>query len=116
LGTITTDFLTYATSINHNSFIRFSSIDLKNVKQLKYRVRAQSGGLIEVYLGNKNGPLVSSVKVPAKSTGTQAEWKEVVTDMKESREIQDLYFVFKDETGKKNLFDIDWIYFASTTL
>jgi cytochrome c len=37
LGTITTEFLTYATSINHNSFIRFNSIDLLNVKQLKYQ-------------------------------------------------------------------------------
>ena len=116
LGTITTDFLTYATSINHNSFIRFSSIDLRNVKQLKYRIRAQSGGLIEVYLGNKNGLLVSSVKILAKSTGTQAEWKEIIADLKETRGIQDLYFVFTDEMEKKNLFDIDWIYFTNATL
>jgi len=113
LGTITTDFLTYATSINHNSFIRFNSIDLLNVKQLKYRVRAQSGGSIEVRLGNKNGPLISSIKIPARIAGTQAQWMEMLTDLKETRAVDDLYFVFTDETDKKNLFDIDWIYFSN---
>ena len=116
LGTITTEFLTYATSINHNSFIRFNSIDLLNVKQLKYRIRAQSGGLIELHQGNKNGPMISSIKIPARVAGSQAHWTEVVADLKETRGVQDLYFVFTDETGKKNLFDIDWIYFANAVL
>ena len=116
LGTITTDFLTYATSINHDSFIRFNSIDLRNVKQLKYRVRAQSGGVIEVHHGNKNGPLISSIKIPARTAGSQAQWTEMVADLKETKGVQDLFFVFIDEAGKKNLFDIDWIYFGNTTL
>lgn len=116
LGTITTDFLTYATSINHDSFIRFNSIDLRSVKQLKYRVRAQSGGVIEVHHGNKNGPLISSIKIPARIAGSQAQWTEMVADFKETKGAQDLYFVFIDEAGKKNLFDIDWIYFGNTTL
>lgn len=116
LGTITTESLTYATSINHNSYIQFSSIDLRNVKQLKYRVRAQSGGIIEVHHGNKNGPLISSIKIPARIAGSQAHWTEIVTDLKETKGVQDLYFVFTDEPGKKNLFDIDWIYFSNTIL
>ena len=116
LGTITTEFLTYATSINHNSFIRFNSIDLLNVKQLKYRIRAQSGGLIELHQGNKNGPMISSIKIPARVAGSQAHWTEVVADLKETRGVQDLYFVFTDEAGKKNLFDIDWIYFSNAIL
>jgi cytochrome c len=116
LGTITTEFLTYATSINHNSFIRFNSIDLLNVKQLKYRIRAQSGGLIELHQGNKNGPMISSIKIPARISGSQAHWTEVVADLKETRGVQDLYFVFTDEAGKKNLFDIDWIYFSNAIL
>jgi len=116
LGTITTDFLTYATSINNNSFIRFNSIDLRNVKQLKYRVRAQSGGLIEVHTGNRNGSIVSSIKIPARIAGAQAQWTEIVADLKETKEVQDLYFVFIDQAGKKNLFDIDWIYFTNAKL
>ncbi len=113
LGTITTEFLTYASSINHNSFIRFNSIDLSNVKQLKYRVRAQSGGLIEVRFGNKNGPLLSSIKIPGRVEGAQARWVEIKADLKETKGLQNIYFVFIDEEGKKNLFDIDWIYFSN---
>lgn len=116
LGTITTEFLTYAGSINHNSFIRFNSIDLSNVKQLKYRVRAQSGGLIEVRFGNKNGPLLSSIKIPGRVEGAQARWVEIKADLKETKGLQNIYFVFIDEEGKKNLFDIDWIYFSNVKL
>lgn len=116
LGTITTDVLTYATSINHGSFIRFNSIDLRNVRQLKFRVRPNSGGIIEVHHGNRNSPLISSLRVPARIEGAQAQWIEIISELKETKGIQDLYFVFIDESGKKNLFDLDWIYFGNSIL
>jgi cytochrome c len=116
LGTITTDVLTYATSINHGSFIRFNSIDLRNVRQLKFRVRPNSGGIIEVHHGNRNSPLIRSVRVPARIEGAQAQWIEIISELKETKGIQDLYFVFIDESGKKNLFDLDWIYFGNSIL
>ena len=116
LGTITTDVLTYATSINHGSFIRFNSIDLRNVRQLKFRVRPNSGGIIEVHHGNRNSPLINSVRVPARIAGAQAQWIEIISELKETKGIQDLYFVFIDESGKKNLFDFDWIYFGNSIL
>ena len=116
LGTITTDVLTYATSINHGSFIRFNSIDLRNVRQLKFRVRPNSGGIIEVHHGNRNSPLINSVRVPARIAGAQAQWIEIILELKETKGIQDLYFVFIDESGKKNLFDLDWIYFGNSIL
>jgi cytochrome c len=116
LGTITTDVLTYATSINHNSFIRFNSVDLMNVKQLRFRVRAHNGGLIEVHHGNRNSPVISSITVPARIAGAQAKWIEIVSEMKQTDGIQDLFFVFVDENGKKNLFDLDWIYFGNSKL
>ncbi len=116
LGTITTEVLTYATSINHNSFIRFNSIDLRNVKQLKFRVRANSGGIIEVHHGNKDSPVISSVTVPGRIAGAQAQWIEIISELKETNGIQDLYFVFIDESGKKNLLDLDWIYFGNSKL
>ncbi|MCF8454070.1 MAG: carbohydrate-binding protein [Pedobacter sp.] len=78
--------------------------------------RAQSGGVIEVHHGNKNGPLISSIKIPARIAGSQAQWTEMVADLKETKGAQDLFFVFTDESGKKNLFDIDWIYFGNATL
>lgn len=114
LGTITTVFLTYATGIGHNSFIRFNKIDLSHVRQLKYRVQAQSGGKIELRLDRMDGPVVSSLDIPSKSSGTQASWKEYIAGLESTKGVHDLYFVFTDSEGKKGLFDLDWIYFSNT--
>ncbi|WP_276359357.1 PQQ-dependent sugar dehydrogenase [Daejeonella sp. H1SJ63] len=113
LGTITTVFLTYATGIGHNSFMRFNKIDLSHVKQLKYRVQAQAGGKIEVRIGRMDGPLISSLNIPSRPAGVQASWKEFMADLNETSGVHDLYFVFTDTAGKKGLFDIDWIYFSN---
>ena len=83
---------------------------------MKFRVRANSGGIIEVHHGNRNSPVISSVTVPGRIAGAQVKWIEIVSEMKETDGIQDLYFVFIDESGKKNLFDLDWIYFGNSTL
>lgn len=114
LGTITTVFLTYATSIGHNSFIRFNKIDLSHVKQLKYRVQPQVGGKIELRLGRMNGPIVSTLNIPSKPSGGQTSWKEYFANLNETNGVQDLYFVFTNAEGKKGLFDLDWIYFSNT--
>lgn len=114
LGTITTVFLTYATGIGHNSFIRFNKIDLSHVRQLKYRIQAQSGGKVELRLGRMDGPLVSSLNIPPKPSGVPASWKEYITGLNETAGVHDLYFVFTDTEGKKGLFGLDWIYFSNT--
>jgi cytochrome c len=109
IATITTEFYAYARSINHNSYIRFNKIDLAHVNKLTYRVMGQSGGRIEVRLNKKDGPLVSSVAIPPGGTN----WTEVSAQLKESKGINDLYFVFVGNDGKaQNLFNIDWIYFS----
>jgi hypothetical protein len=79
-------------------------------------VRPNSGGIIEVHHGNRNSPLINSVRVPARIAGAQAQWIEIILELKETKGIQDLYFVFIDESGKKNLFDLDWIYFGNSIL
>jgi hypothetical protein len=56
------------------------------------------------------------VRVPARIEGAQAQWIEIISELKETKGIQDLYFVFIDESGKKNLFDLDWIYFGNSIL
>lgn len=114
IGTVTTDFLSYVRGINHNSYIRFNKIDLRHVKQLKYRVQTHSGGEIELRLGRADGPLISSLSIPARLTDEPTSWKEVSTKLNESTGVYDLFFVFKNQTKQKqNLFDIDWIYFSN---
>lgn len=115
IATITTAFYAYARGINHNSYIRFNKIDLRHVRQLKYRVQPLAGGKIEVRLDKADGPLISSVSIPAGIAADPAAWKEITASLNETIGIHNLYFVFTDPEGKKkNLFNIDWIYFSNT--
>lgn len=114
IATVTTAFLSYVRGINNNSYIRFNKIDLRHVKQLRYRVQAQSGGEIELRLGKADGPLISSLSVPDRLADDPPFWKEVSGKMNESSGVYDLYFVFTNQSKQKqNLFDIDWIYFSN---
>ena len=115
VATITTAFYAYARGINHNSYMRFNKIDLTHVRQLKYRVQPQAGGEIEVRLDKADGPLISSVSIPAGIAADPAAWKEITAPLNEINGIHNVYFVFIDPEGKKkNLFNIDWIYFSNT--
>lgn len=115
IATITTAFYAYARGINHNSYIRFNKIDLTHVKQLKYRIQPQTGGKIEVRSDKADGPLISSVSIPAGTAADPAAWEEITAPLNETRGIHDLYFVFTDPAEKKkNLFNVDWIYFSDT--
>lgn len=115
VATVTTEFYAYARGINHNTYLLFNKIDLTHIKQLKFRVQAQSGGKIEVHLAKVDGPLVSSVSIPAGIASAPNFWKEITASVNEISGIHNLYFSFIDPEGKKkNLFNLDWIYFSNT--
>jgi cytochrome c len=103
LGTVTTLFMTYATSIRPGSFVRFNQLDLTGVKALRYRVQSQGqGGTIELRLGSREGPLVSTVAIPAGSVANPKDgWKEVVAPLKQNGGVHDLYFVFTHQGGNR---------------
>jgi cytochrome c len=115
LGTVTTEFLTYATIIYDGYYVKFDKIDLTHVKSLTYRIQQRGiGGKIEVRLDSKDGKLVSTLNIPgAKNQTQQATWKELRTKLNVVvTGVHDIYFVFTNPDGeRKNLFNIDWIYF-----
>lgn len=117
LGTITTVFMTFATGIRDDSFVKFNDIDLTHVRQLTYRLQSSgAGGNIEVRLDGKDGRLVSTLPVPAgKVPDLKNGWKEINTPLKENVSgTHDVYFVFSHPGGERwNLFNIDWIYFGN---
>ncbi|MEX1239135.1 MAG: PQQ-dependent sugar dehydrogenase [Cyclobacteriaceae bacterium] len=117
MGTITTVFLTFATGIHHERFVKFNDLDLTHVKQLKYRVQSQGiGGNIEARLDKMDGKVISILKIPG---GQQKDlkngWKEMNSKLNESVSgSHDVYFVFTNPEGKSgNLFHVDWIYFGN---
>lgn len=117
LGTVTTEFLTYATSIHHQSFVKFNQLDVTHLKHITYRVQPDGvGGAVELRLGEPNGKLISTVSVPSgKTANDKKEWQELTAPLILA-EVgkQDLYFVFKNAAqARQNLFNLDWIYFSN---
>ena len=116
LGTITTEFLTFATGIHDGYFVKFNQLDLSHIKNLIYRVQQRGiGGKIEVRLDSRDGPLVSTLDIPSVKGQTQQGWKELRARVEaDVKGLHDIYFVFTNPGGgRQNLFNIDWIYFAS---
>lgn len=115
LGTVTTEFLTFATAIKNQSFVKFRNLDLSHVKQLKYRILSQgAGGNIEVRLDGRDGKLISNLNISrGKVENVKTGWREVRAKLNENvSDTHDVYFVFNNPMAEKqNLFNIDWIYF-----
>ena len=114
-GTITTEFLTFVTGISHGSFVKFDSLDLSYVTQLRYRVQSHgAGGDIEVRLDSKDGKVISTINIPSGNLENRKNrWKEVRTTLVEKVSGRhDVYLIFLNPREKRrNLFNIDWIYF-----
>lgn len=115
LGTITTEFRTFATAIQHDRYVKFNSIDLSHVKSLTYSIQQRGlGGNIEVRLDSKDGRVVSSLNVPvAKSPSTA--WRDMRAKiLADVSGVHDIYFVFTNSARERqNLFNIDWVYFGN---
>ncbi|MBQ4464819.1 MAG: family 43 glycosylhydrolase, partial [Oscillospiraceae bacterium] len=63
-----------------------------------------SGGVIEIHLDEKNGPIVGTAKVPV--TGGWQTWEEVTGAVSGATGEHDVYFVFNG--GESYLFNVDW--------
>jgi cytochrome c len=117
LGTITTEFLTFATGIHHKSFVKFNRLDLSHVKQLRYRIQQNGiGGKIEVRLDAKEGKSISTLNVSGgRVEDLKRGWKEVGAKLDgDVSGLHDVYLVFENPEGQnKNLFNIDWVYFGN---
>jgi cytochrome c len=115
IATITTEFMAYVTGLVNQSYIMFNDVDLTSIKQLKYRVQLKgSGGNIELRLNSKDGPLVSTLTVPAgNAPDVKSGWKELEAEVAATKGKHNLYFVFKAPGVKQNMFNLDWIYFSN---
>jgi len=115
ISTVTTEFMAYVTGLVDQRYISFSDIDLSDVKRLRYRVQLTGpGGNIELRLGSKDGPLISTLAVPAgNASNGKPGWTELETELKATKGKHNLYFVFASPGVKQNMFNLDWIYFSN---
>lgn len=112
IGTSTTnEFYAYVRAAN-NGHMQFDQIDLMHVEKLIYRIQSIAEGKIEVRLDEINGPVISSISIPANPEGI-GTWKEITASLERTQGIHDLYFLFLNQEGQEqHLFNIDWILFS----
>jgi cytochrome c len=113
--TRTTEFMAFISNLTDQKYISFNGIDLSGIKHIKYRVQQNgTGGNIELRLGSKDGPLVSTLAVPAAGSPEQKNvWKEFLAPITATKGMHNLYFVFTAPGLKGNMFNLDWIYFSN---
>lgn len=113
LTTITTAGLCFAYVVDGN-MMKFKQLYLDGIKGVKYNIQPQGiGGTIEMRLDKLDGPVVSTIDIPAGSSPDAVTgWKSVAAAMKPTAGLHDVYFVFKSAGGNAGrLFNIDWVYF-----
>lgn len=99
--------LTVVNNIKDGNFISFNDIDLTNIGRLTFNLHTiNAGGILEIRSGSPDGIPLGQTEV----SGTGS--KEISVDIQEATGVQDVYFVFKNNTEKRQtMFELDWIYF-----
>lgn len=63
------------TLANSNGWVQYNSVDLEgHLETVRVRVKSATGGLIQVHLDSKTGPVISEIKVPVTK-----DWKTIET-------------------------------------
>jgi len=98
---------------DHNSYIGFAGRNLLNINSVKYRVAAPStGGIVEFRIDSPTGPLLATTNVPV--TGSANNWIDVESTFSNPGGKHDLYFVFKNNGGQQDIFDLNYIEFIGS--
>ncbi|MCR5718086.1 MAG: carbohydrate-binding protein, partial [Oscillospiraceae bacterium] len=92
--------------IQKGDYVKVSGVDFGEGadKFIASVASAGSGGMIEIHLDAKDGPVVGTAKVPV--TGDWQEWTEVEGNVAGAKGIHDVYYVFNG--GDSYLFNVDW--------
>ncbi len=113
IATLNTGYNSYLANITNGKYVRYDNIDLTGIKHIRLRTQEQgAGGVVEVRLNAKDGPLVGSLTIPGgKVNDPKTDWKEQLIPVKAPSGINNLYFVFKNPDAKWGLFHLDWMKF-----
>lgn len=99
-----------AIRVDHGGNIGFSGRNLLNMNAVKYRVAAEAiGGTIEFRIDNPDGPLLATTNVPI--TGSANNWIDIESSFTDPGGKHDIFFVFKNNPGQQDIFDLNYIEF-----
>ena len=104
--------LTFIGNVQDGSHIGFKNIDLTGIKQIHFKVSARvTGSIIEIRAGSPKGTLLGKAEVPQVEK-MRDPIKLTTAQISNHDEQQDLFFVFRNNDGKKeNILFLDWMYF-----
>ncbi|WP_276347879.1 PQQ-dependent sugar dehydrogenase [Daejeonella sp. JGW-45] len=117
IATRNTGFVSYIANITNGKFTSYKDIDLKGVKSIRLRVRAQSaGGSVEARQGSKTGILAGQLQIPAAQVPQSNEWIEVSLPLNGGAikpGLHELFLIYRNDQVKGQLFHIDWMKFEN---
>ena len=100
-----------AVRVSHGDYLVYPGRNLINIEAVRYRTSSESiGGVIELRLDSIDGELLSSVQVPV--TQSFSNWVDYEVPIEDPGDKHDLYFVFVNNPGDLNMFDLNWIEFV----
>lgn len=100
------------TDISDGDYIRLQGVDFAD-GAFSFTARAasgSSGGLIELHLGSRDGPLVGTCSVSG--TGGWDRWEDFECVITDCEGVSDLYLVFR---GTGDLFNLNWYSFIGAS-
>lgn len=101
-----------------SSYIKYEKIDLSDIEKLVLSIDPnRRTGWIEIRIGGLEGDLLgksSSLSNELKPKNHQGKWFDVEVELQESKGYQDVYLIFKTETGVDiwNSFLLNTVYFG----
>jgi arabinoxylan arabinofuranohydrolase len=98
----------YVTQITNGSYIKVRGVDFGQAHPSTFSASvasASSGGVIELHVDSRNGPLIGTLLV--KPTGGWDKWRTVTNRITGASGTHDLFFLFKGESPGE-LFNFDY--------
>lgn len=96
----------YVTSVHNDDYIKVRAVNFnKGAKSFEISAASSNGGKIEIRLDNRYGPLIGICEID--NTGGWKNWKTFSANVKKTKGIHDLFFVFKGD-DKAELFNLDY--------
>ena len=110
LGANTAQGNQFMGAIEHDGFLRFSSIPLDNLRNVIVRVAsAGAGGTIEIHRGKVDGPLLGKTSVEVNGDWVTFYEKTIALSPANGRD--EIYIVFKNPINRGGLMNIDSVNF-----
>ncbi|HET9486824.1 MAG TPA: PQQ-dependent sugar dehydrogenase, partial [Chryseosolibacter sp.] len=104
--------MTFIGNIQDGSYIGFKDVDLTGIEEIHFKAATRmSGSVIEIRSGSPRGTLLGKADV-VQVENFQDPMKTSRATLSSGAKQQDVYFVFRNNEGKKdNILFMDWLYF-----